>query len=323
VIPALATPERTGRVYLGVGPEQNFTYIAALHPKLAIIVDIRRQNMIEHLLYKALFELSSDRADFVSRLFARPRPPTLDTLSTPSALFTALFNVAPSDSVYRATFAAVRDRLVATHHFPLDSADLASLHHVYETFYTGGPDIDYNYAGGVGGLAFGGGFDPLGIPRSTGRRMPSYADLMMATDSVGVARAYLATETSFRAVQSLERRNMLVPVVGNFAGPKALRAVGEYLRSHDATVAAIYTSNVEQYLFQQGDNWRRYYDNVATLPITSSSVFIRSVRPTQGGFGFGGGVRLVSQLAPVRAFLTAVHRGKIRNYSDVGAWRGQ
>jgi hypothetical protein len=40
-------------------------------PKIAFIVDIRRQNLIEHLMYKALFELSADRAEFISRLLSR------------------------------------------------------------------------------------------------------------------------------------------------------------------------------------------------------------------------------------------------------------
>src|SRR5262245_31568493 len=71
VIPVLKKNMRSGGVYLGVGPEQNFTYIVGLDPKLAFIVDIRRQNMLEHLLYKALMELSADRAEFVSRLFSR------------------------------------------------------------------------------------------------------------------------------------------------------------------------------------------------------------------------------------------------------------
>src|SRR5437867_3737214 len=74
VIPALKEIANPGGVYLGVGPEQNFTYISALQPKIAFIIDIRRHNMIEHLMYKALFELSSDRADFLSRLYARKRP---------------------------------------------------------------------------------------------------------------------------------------------------------------------------------------------------------------------------------------------------------
>ena len=57
-----------------------------------------------------------------------------------------------------------------------------------------------------------------------------------------------------------------MPVVGNFAGPKALRAVGRYIRERGATVAAFYVSNVEQYLFQDNlfDDFAR---NVATLPV--------------------------------------------------------
>src|SRR5271155_2433291 len=60
VIPELKKTVKGG-VYLGVGPEQNFTYIAAAQPKLAFIFDIRRQNMIEHLIYKTVFEMSADR----------------------------------------------------------------------------------------------------------------------------------------------------------------------------------------------------------------------------------------------------------------------
>src|SRR5262249_7186895 len=77
VLSTLVEGRKPGGVYLGVGPEQNFTYIAALKPKIAFVFDIRRQNMIEHLTYKALFELSTDRADFLSRLFSRPRPSEL------------------------------------------------------------------------------------------------------------------------------------------------------------------------------------------------------------------------------------------------------
>ena len=65
---------RPGGVYLGVGPEQNFTYIAALKPKMVFITDIRRGNLHMQLMYKALFELSADRAEFVSRLFTKKRP---------------------------------------------------------------------------------------------------------------------------------------------------------------------------------------------------------------------------------------------------------
>src|SRR6478735_4636388 len=68
VLPEL---ERTHRgAYIGVGPEQNLTYITALEPSIAFVVDLQRGNMLLHLMYKALIELSADRADFLSRLFA-------------------------------------------------------------------------------------------------------------------------------------------------------------------------------------------------------------------------------------------------------------
>ena len=82
VIPELVERTKPGGVYLGVGPEQNFTYMAALRPPMAIIFDIRRGNMLVQLMYKALFELAKDRADFVSMLFSRPRPQGLGPAST-------------------------------------------------------------------------------------------------------------------------------------------------------------------------------------------------------------------------------------------------
>src|SRR5688572_4150121 len=53
VIPALLERRRSG-AYLGVGPEQNFTYITALEPTIAFVIDIRRENLLLHLMYKAV-----------------------------------------------------------------------------------------------------------------------------------------------------------------------------------------------------------------------------------------------------------------------------
>ena len=77
----------SGGAYIGVGPEQNFSYIARVRPRIAFIIDIRRENLALLLLYKALFELSTDRADFVSRLFSRPRPPTLKSNADVEEIF--------------------------------------------------------------------------------------------------------------------------------------------------------------------------------------------------------------------------------------------
>src|ERR1041384_2451831 len=88
-IPELKRITKPGGIYLGVGPEQNFTYIAALQPKMAVLFDIRRQMMIHHLMYKAIFEMSADRGDFLAKLFSRPRPAEVDTTTSPVKLFGA------------------------------------------------------------------------------------------------------------------------------------------------------------------------------------------------------------------------------------------
>src|SRR5207244_178717 len=125
---------KAGGVYLGVGPDQNFTYIVATQPKMAIIFDIRRQNMLQHLMYKALLEMSSDRADFVSRLFSRKRPAGLSTNSNVKALFDAYEPVATDPSLYDETLRGLIDRLVAEHKFQLSEADKAGVARMLDTF---------------------------------------------------------------------------------------------------------------------------------------------------------------------------------------------
>src|SRR3989449_10837931 len=115
VIPELLRTAKQGRVYMGVGPEQNFTYIAALKPAMAVIIDIRHGNLDVHLMYKALFELSKDRADFVSRLFSRKRPSGLTTKSSASEMFTAYLEAEGSKEMYEANLKAIDDLLVKKH----------------------------------------------------------------------------------------------------------------------------------------------------------------------------------------------------------------
>jgi hypothetical protein len=310
VIPALKQRIAPGSVYLGVGPEQNFTYIVALQPRIAFIFDIRRGNMIAHLMYKALFETSPDRAEFLSKLFSRPRPPGLDANSTPEQLFAA-YTAAPRDSaLFRRNLAAVKSYLTRTHGWVMNDSDSKLMDFTYGAFFGGGPEINYNY--------------PNTSFRGFGRGgMPNYATLQQATDSSGKNWAYLATEANYRWIKDFESKNLLVPVVGNFAGPKAIRAVGQYLEDHHATVGAFYTSNVEQYLFQ--DNvWQDYYRNVATLPLDSASTFIRSIG---GGFRSGYspgsivqnrlGGRLPSVICSIEDLLKAFNAGKITMYRDV------
>ena len=304
VIPTLTSTIRPGGVYLGVGPEQNFTYIVALKPKLAFIVDIRRGNLDEHLLYKAFIEMSADRADFLSRLFARQRPAELAANAPVEALFSAYQDAPASQELFDENLQAARDWLTNRHRFALTADDLDGLEHVYSAFYQAGPSLNYSFLNG--GFGRGGAF-------------PSYSDLMTETDGRGEQRSYLASEENFRTLKQLERNNAIVPVVGNFAGPKALRAVGRYLNEHHTTVSAFYTSNVEMYLFQS-DDWMKFFGNVATLPVGSTSTFIRSVSGRGFGFGFQNtvpGARAATRLCSIADLLKSYRSGRIRGYGDV------
>ena len=124
-------------------------------------------------------------------------------------------------------------------------------------------------------------------PGRWGRSAPSYADLMTASDQDGNMHSYLATEENFRTVKALEERNLVVPVVGNFAGPTAIREVARYLAERHGVVSAFYLSNVEQYLDMDG-LWDAFCANVAALPMDDTSTFIRAVRSGQYGYGPGG-----------------------------------
>jgi hypothetical protein len=305
VIPTLTSTVGAGGVYLGVGPEQNFTYIAALRPKLAFIVDIRRGNLHEHLLYKAFIEMSADRAEFLSRLFARKRPADLPPSPDIEQLMAAYQHEEASAELFDRNLRTAREWLVKHHSFDLSDDDLNGLEYVYKAFYEGGPDLNYSFPNG--GFFRGGNF-------------PTYADLMSETDGHGEHRSYLASEDQFQALREIEKNNAIVPLVGNFAGPKALRAVGGYLRQHNATVSAFYTSNVEMYLFQQGDDWKKFYGNVATLPVTEKSTFIRSVSNRGLRFQFRNsapGARASTRLNPIADLIRAYQAGRIDGYYDV------
>ena len=272
VIPDLVGRVRPGGVYLGVGPEQNFTYMAALGPAMAVIIDIRRGNLLVQLMYKAIFELAKDRADFVARLFARPRPAGLGAGSTVTEIFSAVAGARADQALYRRNLDAIEARLTRTHALPLTPTDSEGLEYAYHAFFSRGYAVRYS---------------------------PTYADLMTATDADGRPRSYLATEASFAFLKDLESRNMVVPVVGDFGGPKAIRAVGAYLKARGAHVSAFYLSNVEQYLYQDG-KWSAFCRNVAALPLEPSSTFIRSSTGRGVGFGVGFVSRLGSMTAEAR-----------------------
>lgn len=319
-IPELVKTVSPGAVYMGVAPDQNFTYLAALKPKMAFIIDIRRGNVLQHLLYKALFEMSADRAEFAARLFSMPKPAGVTATSDARELFDAIYTLKSDAKLFEANKRAVFDLLVNTHGYKLSAADAEGLNWIYNCFYTFGPDLTYQACETATGRGYGfgggrGGRSGYGFGGGPGGGFRSFADMQLQTDAAGVPHAYLATDANYKWMKEFEAKNLLVPVTGDFMGPKAIRAVGAWVRDHGAIVGTFYTSNVEQYLFQTS-TWGHFYENVATLPLDNGSVFIRSV-PSNNVMPAQPGARAASMLCSINDLVKAFDAGQLRGYSDV------
>lgn len=256
VLPELNRVAKPAAVYLGVATEQNFTYIDVVRPKVAFIFDVRRQNTLELLMYKALFELADNRADFVSMLFSRKRPAGLDANSSADKLFQAFAEAQPDPQLYAATLKAIKDRLTRQHRFALSADDVQKIEYIFNVFFRGGPIMDYGFAS-----------------TAPNPYVPSYYMLTVATDGRGKNWVYLNREESYKHIRDMQQKNLIVPIVGDFTGVKAIKTVAQYVKDHGSTISLFYVSNVEDYIFQA--KWAAYLANLAALPSDKSTLLIR------------------------------------------------
>src|ERR1700722_18972851 len=202
--------------------------------------------------------------------------------STAAALFQAFGRASPDARRFEHNLTAIKDRLVQDHRFPLSTEDQHAIDHVYRALFVGGPQITYAF-------------------RSPG---DTYVSLMTASDGRGKNWSYLASESNFLLVREMQRRNLIVPLVGDFSGPKVIPAVGKYLREHAATVSAFYTSNVEEYIRSPLGDYLQFCAGVATLPIDASSAFIR----------WTSGTAARTFLSSMREFVEAFQEGRSLPY---------
>jgi hypothetical protein len=290
----------TGGAYLGVGPEQNFTYIAKIRPSIAFIVDIRRQAIIQHLMYKAIFQISSDRVQFLSRLLSKPLPSEkVPSPDAPINDLVAFFEATPSsDAAYTANLAAIRKVIQTEFQFPLNETDSTSLEYVYKSFRSDGLTISYRMENAGNGS------------------FPTLKDILVEVDLNGRQGNFLATVDDYNFVRDLHRKNLVIPIVGDFGGKKALASVAEFLRKNNLTVTAYYTSNVEQYLFGS-DSFAGFVANVKKLPITEKTLFIRAIAGRMQHPARVPGHRLATVLQQMSAFIKDFDEGRYQSYGDL------
>lgn len=255
-----------GGAYIGVGPDQNFTYIATVRPRIAFMLDIRRDNMLQHLLFKALFARATNRAEYLALWTGRPLPENsaeLSAKSLPALVSWIDATTATSASADRAK-RSVRESIQQMG-LALSAQDYATIARFHDQFIREGLSLRFTSTG-----------------RAPQSYYPTLRDLILEHDDSGKMRGYLALESDFRFLKSLQQRNLIVPVTGDLAGPKSLNAIGRFLAQNGGSVSTLYASNVEDYLIRDG-SFPSYVRAVKSLPRDSNAVIIRSF--FGGGFG--------------------------------------
>ncbi|MFN0124325.1 MAG: hypothetical protein ACKV2V_27815 [Blastocatellia bacterium] len=262
-----------GGVYIGVGPEQNFTFIAATRPRMAFIVDVRPLSVIQHLIYKAIFQRAATRARFLSLLLSRPQRTQQDPAAhVPLDELLAMFETMPVDEkMMLTTLAELRQVIESEFQYKLSPDQQKGMEYVLKSFMEGGPGISYRLRGaeqrGLVGFRGGGG---------RGMGFPTLKQLLSQTDARGKQAGFLATRGAYEYVRAMQMNNLIIPLTGDFAGPKTFPALAAYLRKRELRVTTFYLSNVEQYLFE-ANVFAPFAANVKRLPYSQQAVMIRTV----------------------------------------------
>jgi hypothetical protein len=283
---------RQGGVYIGVGPDQNFSYIAVTRPATAFIVDVRRDNLLLHLLFKALFGAARTRADYLALLCGRPVPAKLDDWKdAPIERLARYIDETPADARRFEGVRADMDRKIAAFGVPLSPTDAATIDRFHRRFVEEGLSLR---------------FQTFGRPPQS--HYPTYRELLLAREPGGRPANFLASEAAFQFVRELQARDAIVPVVGNLAGEHALAAIGRLLARRGERLSVVYASNVEQYLFRAG-SFDRFARNLTAIPHDDRTIIIRSV--------FGGWEGSTSQVRSIPEMLRAVSDGRVSGYRDL------
>ena len=281
-------------VYLGVGPDQNFTMIAQARPRLAFVIDNRRRNLRLHLLHKSLTALSVDRAGYLRRLTARE--PVRPLPSDPTAAdLVAGFGPPPMDPKRLAAEIFEVRRTIEPLGI-LDEVEWADLATIQAKL--AGPGLSARF---------------LALPM-----YPTLAKLLTTNDRAGRPAHWLAQESTYQVVRDLQRTDRVVPLVGDFAGSTALQALGDWLRGRSLKVGVCYTSDVEFFLIR-AMRFDRFIANLSSLPWADGALIVRSsTREIQHPDRVSGDSSTTT-IAPVAPFLERAKTGKIRSVDDLFA----
>ena len=296
-----------GGAYIGVGPDQNFSYIAMIRPDIAFMIDIRRDNLLEHLLFKSLFAMSRNRVEYLCFLFGKPDPRDVDHWGSKSIQdLVEYIDATHTDGDLADSVQSAISQRVRRFGIPLSTLDLETIARIRDAFVRDSLDLRYSSIG-----------------RAPRPYHPTYRQLLLEKDRSGRQANFLASEEAFQYVKGLEGRDLVVPVVGNAAGEHALAAIAQLVAERGEKVSALYISNVEQYLIRDG-GFPQFAENVKLLPRDRRSVMVRSFFGYGYGFGTAGAHPLnvaghysTQILQTLDAFVATYDSGAVRSYYDL------
>jgi hypothetical protein len=301
ILPDLRRLDVRGGAYIGIGPDQNYSYIAAVRPHLAFILDIRRQNALQHLYFKSLFQLSTTRAKFLERLFGRKLAAAQMPLGTDGiSELLRYIDQSPVDAAFKKEKESEAILAMRSWDIGISEADCSVVQRIARAFMDNGPDLKFS-----------------SFNRAPRAYYPSYRQLLEETDSAGIQSNYLADEAAFQCIKKMHRENRIVPVVGDLAGSSAMKRIGDELRRRNLALACIYVSNVEFYLFGR-ENWSSYLNNLGRFPREQNACLIRSyanfqpLLSTRSSDYYMGAI-----VESLQSFLNDESSGKNKSYQDL------
>jgi hypothetical protein len=278
-------------IYLGVGPDQNFSYIAHTQPRLAFILDHRRRNLLLHLVHKALFGLSPDRISYLNRLTARQ--PKLSSADLTIDQLIARYRAVSFNNDW---LSAVIDEVVRV----LEPYSIVR-HDEWSALAT----IQAKLAGPGMNARF------LALPI-----YPTLELLIRTQDRLHRPAHFLTQEVLYQRVRELQLRDCILPLTGDFADSVTLPRLARWLRMHQLTLSFLYISDVEFFLLRSG-RFDSYVQNLSLLPWSASVQIARTSTREITHPARVAGDHSTTTLEPITSFLERAHRGLIQSADDL------
>lgn len=294
-------------VYLGVGPDQNFSLIAATRPDSAFILDFRKKNQLLHFLHRALLHVSNDQVEYLAHFWARsfikcataPINANRREISA-GELICGFKNTDFQKQLFENAQAKVSEQIRLLNYVSAD--ELTEIRRIHARLAGAGLQARF--------LAL--------------KMYPQMQSLVQALTRSGKPGHWLGSDQHFQTIRELQTKNRIIPIVADWAdSPKntqssAFQRLSDWLISNQKQVGCIYISDVEFFLMRTSI-FDKYIENLGQLPIHEEARIIRtSTREIKHPERLSG-QSSTTIVRPLRQFIDRASSGKIKTLDDLFA----